>query len=247
MKPITRYRINRFFKILFWGIMPVLSVVFVVYLIIIWREEYINKEGIQDEMSNVIRNGGSIDEIRHIFDTRSTSKMPITGPFTDFGDNNYSQSVSLSTILSDLLVKYYKEKTTASDSNYLERLQNIVTDYNAVHPFDGLEENQKYYLENIRQKLDSNYIFIQEDIVKVGDELDRKNQLVNKYLDKSEISFNISIFALFLTILFSVWQLIQNHRTGKKLDDLFSKNNQIEEKKETENIQEPELKQEPEN
>ena len=246
MKPITRYKIKRFFKILFLVVLPMLLIVFVVFLSSIWKEDYINKESIQNEMSVVIRNGGSIDEVRHIFDTKRTYKMPITGIFTDFIDSNYTQNVSLSTILADLRVKYYKEISKKADSVYLYRLNNIVSDYNAVHPFDGLEENQKYYLENIRQKLDSNYYFIQEDIVKVGDDLDRKNQLVNKYLNKSEISFNISIFALFLTIVFSIWQLIQNHRTGKKLDSIFSKDNQIEEQKETETVQEPETQQEPE-
>lgn len=223
MNKITRYKIRTTLRFLFFIIFPLITLIALFFLSYIWRDDYIDKRVIQNNMSRVIRNGGTLDEIRHIYDTKNSKKMPVMGLFNDFLDNNYDQNVTLSTILSDLLVKYYSNDTIPCDTVYLDRLQRVVTEYNAIHPFDGLEEGQKYYLENIRQKLDSNYVFIQEDLMKVGDELDRKNLLVNKYLNKSEISFWISIVALIITIILSSWQLRQNYNTKKQLDSLVPK------------------------
>lgn len=200
---------------------------------------YIAKEDIHKTLSKVIHNGGSLDEVKHVYDTRSGEDKFLVIVNSEYWNSHYVYDTPLSSILSDLLVEYYKQDTLISDSIYEMRLRDMISTYETIHPFDGLEESQKYYLENIRQKLDSNYVYIQEDLIKVGGELDRKNQLVNKYLDKSDLSFKISILALILTIGFSVWQIIQNNRTGKKLDLMFFNMNQLKKKEETENKQEP--------
>lgn len=198
------------------------------------HEKFIEKENIQNVLSNVVRNGGSIDEARHIYETKTIVGKPFFTSETDFLKTHYPSEISLSSILSDLIVNYYNQDSIASDSVYVHTLRNMITEYNTIHPFDGLEESQKYYLDNIHQKLDSNYNAIQDDLIKLGEELDRKNILVNKYLDKSELSYKVSIIALFFTLIFSVWQLVQNHKTGKKIDSLFSNENEAKEKNEQE-------------
>lgn len=196
-------------------------IMFMIYIINRGFDTYSSKRSIQIPMRTVISNGGSIDEVRHIYETRSFKEIPWFVDYSDFIDSSYRSDVPLSHMLSDLLVEYYKDNSRNKDTLYIERLKNIVADYNAVHPFDALEEEQKYYLENIRQKLDTNYFLIQDDILKIGDELDRKNLLVSKYLDKSELSFWISIVAVAITILLSWWQINQNIKSGKKLDRLL--------------------------
>ena len=156
--------------------------------LVIPSPKYINKSSLLSSMSSVIKNGGAIDEVKQIFNSKTLVEEPFFGGGDEFKESHYTEDIALSYVLSDLLVEYYKQKPFKVDSTYISHLENIVNEYNAVHPYDGLEDIQRYYLENIRQKLDSNYTFIQEDIVQLGDELDRKNLLVNKYLAKSETS-----------------------------------------------------------
>ncbi len=196
----------------------IFGVIFLIYAQDRQSEQYINQKSIQESIRKVISHGGSIDEIRHIYDTRKMETLPLI-PDDDekFLYSHYKGDVALSHILADLLVIYYETNMSVSDSIYIHRLKEVVQEYNAIHPFDGLEESQKYYLENIRQKLGTNYSLIQDDLIKVGDELDRKNQLVSKYLNKSEISFWISIMAVGITIIFSIWQLMQNQKTSENI------------------------------
>lgn len=206
------------------ALLVILSIIGFISYKFLWTEEYIDKDVIQRNMSKVISNGGSIDEVKHLYESTKTEKMPVIGNYAEFRESHYKSDVSLSYILADLLVKYYQNDSLISDSVYIDQLRCIVTDYNIVHPFDALDESQRYYLENIRQKLDSDYNIIQEDLVKLGDDLDRKNVLVNTYLNKSETSFWISIFAVVITILLSAWQIYQGHRSNKQMDQFLECN-----------------------
>jgi len=53
------------------------------------------------------------------------------------------------------------------------------------------------------------------------DATEPKNLLVNKYLDKSNLSYWISILALALTIILSTIQIYQN-RNSKRINDLIT-------------------------
>ena len=137
--------------------------------------------------------------------------------------NYYTDDYPLSGILNDLLVDYL-QNTNAKDSLYHRRLCNIIAENEKQNPFDNLEDNQKYSFENIQEKLDSMYSLITPDVLKIAEELNGKNQLVNKYLNKSDISFYITIVALIFTIVFSGIQIYQNFNTNKKSQELFIQN-----------------------
>ena len=121
-----------------------------------------------------------------------------------------------------MLLDYYIPKDFKVDSLYLCSLKDIIKENEETNPFDKLEENQRYSFENIRLKTDSNYIKIQSDIIRITEELDSKNQLVNKYLNKSEISFNLSILAIIITSLLSVYQIYQNYSSAKNLQKVIA-------------------------
>lgn len=57
---------------------------------------------------------------------------------------------------------------------------------------------------------------------RIADDLKNKNQLVTKYLNKSESSYNNSIIALFVSIMIGIIQIFQNCRTSKKIKELKS-------------------------
>lgn len=183
---------------------------------------YINKKEVQESLSKVIHNGGSLDEIKRVYSTKKAENKLFIFNKDEYLDSHYRSDISLSAILSDLLVNYYKQDSIVTDSTYVMRLRNMISTYETIHPFDGLEENQRYYLENIRLKLDSNYYFIQDDLVKLGDELDRKNLLVTKYLNKSETSFWISVIALVITFILSAYQIYQGSCSKKQMDKFMA-------------------------
>ena len=70
------------------------------------------------------------------------------------------------------------------------------------NPFDLLSDIQKEYFENLRIKLKNKntYDDVKNDVENIVSELNEKNRLVNDYLDKSNISYYLSIVALILAI-----------------------------------------------
>lgn len=221
-KELSRMNIFSVISKVIFGIW-IIGIIFLIVLVFnnnIQQGSFFEKKEIQESLRKIINNGGSIDEIKRVYDNKNIEERRLDFKSSKYVKSHYISDTPLSAILSDLLVEYYKQDTIIADTAYVVRLRDLITSYETIHPFDGLEENQRYYLENIRLKMDSNYYLIQDDLVKLGDELDRKNLLVNKYLNKSEISFWISIIALIITIVLSGWQLIQNINSKKQLESL---------------------------
>lgn len=182
-------------------------------------KKYTEKTQIKEVMRNTIKNGGELSSIKHVYNTRSIENLFINNPFSDKKKNYYTEDYPLSGILNDLLVDYLQE-SKGRDSVYYAALCHIITENEKQNPFDNLEDNQKYSFESIQVKLGSTYTKISPDVVKIAEELNNKNQLVNKYLNKSDISFYISIAALIITILFSLFQIYQNNSVDKNFKNI---------------------------
>ncbi len=196
------------------------------------EEKVVNKKDIITSITSVIRNHGNLDNIKHIYNSRTFENKLFTS-----SKEFYSNETSLSFILNDILVDIYKNNS--KDSIFIDRLNQILAEYETINPFDKLESTQIYSFNNIKTKLDSSYVKIQPDINKIVDELDNKNQLVNAYLNKSDISFYISIFALFVTFIFSIYQIYQTKQSSKEtkeikntIVDLFNYQNKDDNKEE---------------
>lgn len=178
------------------------------------RDKSVNKKEITTSIAEVIRNNGNINNIKHIYNSRTFESKLFTSP-----KEYYSNETSLSFILNDLLVDAYK--SNKKDSAYIDKLNKIIAEYETINPFDKLENTQIYSFNNIKTKLDSSYVKIQPDINKIADELSNKNQLVNAYLNKSDISFYISIFALVITLIFSLYQIYQSWKSSKEIKGII--------------------------
>lgn len=187
---------------------------------------------IQNQLITVIRNGGNLNDVKDVYRKRVLKNLSVIKSFDE--EDYYNENVPLSEVLSDLRIKYFLEKeqrrysrktyvikdsiSVDADSLYFSLLNRIIDEYNKKNPFDKLEPNQRDILNNIQQKLDTGYVKISGDVSKIVDEMYNKNQLVTKYLDKSDTSFRISIIALIVTIALSFYQIYQNRKTSKKHD-----------------------------
>lgn len=218
LKDLLRKRQRRLFRLLM--IFPVfVSMIIAIVISILSNPEnkiYVEKAPIKEIMCNTIKNGGMLSSVKHIYNTRNVKNVLFINPLSDKRELYYLEDYPLSGILNDLLVDYLQD-SKSRDSIYYMSLCNIIEENEKQNPFENLEDNQKYSFENIQVKLDSAYAKVSSDVVKIAEELNNKNQLVNKYLNKSDISFYMSIAALVITIVFSAFQIYQNNSTSKVL------------------------------
>lgn len=196
-------------------------------------KKYFEKASIKATMQKTIVNGGELSSLKHIYDTRHNKKL-ILDLFSDKKNNYYTEDYPLSSILNDLLVDYYQHPDS-NDSTYLSSLKELIAENGKQNPFDNLEDNQKYNFQNIQEKLDSSYNTIAPDVIKIADELNNKNQLVTRYLNKSETSFTISIIALAITVIIGLIQLYQNYRSSNRLKQVESFINKLNQNHSTDN------------
>ena len=179
------------------------------------NELIVEKDTIKRTISVIIKNGASLDLVKHVYSERKREHPPI---YAEYDHNLYcSIDTPLSTILSELCVGYFSAQEYGSDSLYYSRLADIARENLYRNPFDNLEEPQSELFKALRLKIGDGYDSVQEDVLKIATELENKNQLVSEYLNDSKTGFWTSISALIITIVFSVAQIIQNIKTGRKL------------------------------
>lgn len=179
---------------------------------------YYEKASIKATMQKVIENKGDLTSIKQIYDTRNLSF--ISG-INKNKDNYYIEDYPLSGLLEDLRIDFFLSE--AKDTVYLHALENLIAENEKKYPFDNLDENQKYHFQIIQEKMDTTYETISPEMIRIADELNNKNQLVTRYLNKSESSFRISILALALSIMIGAFQIIQNFITSKKIKEITKK------------------------
>ncbi|RNL88100.1 hypothetical protein ED312_09280 [Sinomicrobium pectinilyticum] len=173
-------------------------------------DKYFNKS-IKSDIQKTIKSNASLDVVKNIYTNRKEYSPSLTDLFNKSSDKDkYLAETPLSEVLNDMKTDYYLSEK--QDTIYLKKLVSIIDAHEIINPFDKLEENQKNDFENLRFKLGENYSSVLTDVNRITDELHNKNQLVVKYLDKSNISFLISIVALIITILLSFYQIYQNRK-----------------------------------
>ena len=173
----------------------------------------VKKTSLQIPISAIIRNGGDLDAVKHVYASRIREKRSFI--IHHDAELYYPYEITLSSVLNDMKCGYLVTDPFEEDSLYYSRLLSVIQENDYHNPFDNLEPNQRYYFENIRAKAGLDYDLLREDVSKIADELQNKNQLVERYLKKSTVSFIISIIALALTIILSVIQIVQNNKTSK--------------------------------
>lgn len=176
-------------------------------------------------LSAIIRNGAKLDLVKHTYEVRAYVHPRL---FNKMDMNMYySDRTPLSIVLNDICVDYLSAAPFVEDSLFYSRLLHIIQENQYHNPFDNLEDSQIPFFENVRLIMGDDYDLIQDDMVRISSELSNKNQLVGKYLRRSNISYFISISALVLTIILSFVQLIQGNNTSEHIKHIIAKADSI--------------------
>ena len=182
---------------------------------------FYEKAPIKAAMQKAIKSGCELSSVKHIYDTRLREKKYFL--FLPNSEKDYyEESYPLSKILKDLLVDYYiktEKAATSNDTVYFNSLIKMIEENEKHNPFDNLEDNQKYNFQNIQEKLDSTYEKVKPDVIKIADEMNSRNQLIARYLNRAESSYYISIAALLITIILAGYQIFQNYNSDKRISD----------------------------
>ncbi|BAO54458.1 hypothetical protein [Nonlabens marinus] len=218
-KKVVKLRNNHKKTRTFVGLMGALTIIMAIISIILlfknknlsFDKKYFNKD-IKSQMEKAIEANAGLDVVKNIYNNRVVTSPSITDIFNKNSDQSkYPAETPLSEVLYDMKTDYYLNLEKI-DTLYLKRLVFVIKTHELINPFDKLDQNQKNDFENLRLKLGINYSAVSADVNRITDQLHNKNQLVDKYLDKSNFSFLISIIALVLTIVLSLIQIFQNRR-----------------------------------
>jgi hypothetical protein len=180
------------------------------------RQKSVQKELVAGNIATAISNDSDLRSVKQIFANRDLKRKKLFS----FGEEDgvYKESVPLSVVLEDIRANLFLIEKP--DLELVNKIDKIILDHHQTNPFDRLDEIQKDMFINIRLKLPDDYQIIQNDINKIADEINVKNQLVDKYLDRSTMSFWVSISALVFSISIAILQLYQNR--PKKLHEIIN-------------------------
>ncbi len=174
---------------------------------------FVSKIDIKSQIITAIGNDCDLRVIKNIFENRKIIIKGLTKIFSKM-DYHYTRDVPLSKVLEDIRSDVF---TTSPDNKpILNDLDKIIYEHNERNPFDALEPSQKDYFENIRFKAAANYKDIRKDVDKLATELEMKNSLVTKYLNRSTTNYWISIIALIFALTIGLYQLFQNRSSRLK-------------------------------
>lgn len=176
------------------------------------------KDKFKSDLSQAITNGADLRAVKQMYVNRHIeSTRNITSLFQS-GKEYYTVEAPLSIILEDIRTDLFINGNRNTDNKIninignlsTERLDSLISEYNQKNPFDRLESSQKDAFENLQLKLSDRYDFVKSDINKIADELVYKNALVDKYLNSSNYSFWISVFAFAFALVMSSIQIYMN-------------------------------------
>jgi hypothetical protein len=196
----------------------VITLLFIAFFVPDSTTLYADKTHLQKMALLSIANGADLSTVKHILKSAPFQSVSIlTGALPSTKIANYTSEVTVDQILNDLKVLLYTS-TPDSSGCKISRIDSLIKENNEVNPFEGLNHNQRYFFENVRQKTGNLYSTISGDLNNISSELVRTNQLVNEYLSDATWSFRISIAAIVLSIATAIMNFFQFRRSRKSSD-----------------------------
>ncbi|MDO6611947.1 hypothetical protein Q4601_06885 [Shewanella sp. 1_MG-2023] len=215
LKMRKEYKSLRNLNILSFTIVPLsFAVATFIFLMIVSdvRMGY-SKEQIDQSIRVMIVNNSDLTTLDFALKNPRIDNPSRTTKFERYPDN-----VNLNDVLMSLKAEHYTQ--TNPETQFLNKLNAIIIEHNEVDPFSKLLNHQKDLFDNVRFKAKGSYNDIDDDINKIAQELYSKNKLVDEYLDKSNLSFWVSVFGLVIALLTTLVQFIATRKNKYVLQKL---------------------------
>lgn len=172
-------------------------------------ENHISKEQHFSELYPLINKGANSNQVKiklkelsnSAIERDSFSKSP--SEYLKFKYDEKSETYGNYTFEENIeyLKNYYLLYHYKDSNNFIEKCDSIILKNKILNPFEGLTNNQKYYLSNIRAKLDSTYEKVDLDMENLMLELKNKNKIEREYIEKLRSNARNSGLALFFAIV----------------------------------------------
>lgn len=197
MDKSVKGEILRRFAVVYMGFAVfTLFIVIKVFLITVEQPVYRIAKNIKVDLSKATKANCTYEDLKIIYDRKE--RIDIIKYFNSKTDT-YEMSVDLSYILEDMIYDYYHKEI--KDSSYVNKLRYFLKETNLKYPFDKLTESQKELFNTLKNNSGNYYYLISDNLTNISEELYRKNEIIDQYLNKSYQSYILAIIALCLTIL----------------------------------------------
>jgi hypothetical protein len=181
--------------------------------IIIETPKYRVPKNIKNDIENAVLKHSLYEDIIIIYNQKKRININV-----DRNTDVYDKSVDLASIFEDMILDYYINNNKI-DSTYIFALKSLVKESREKHPFDKLSETQKALFYNLREDAGEYYYLIEKNLTIISEELFTKDEVIEKYLDKANFSYILSIVAITLTlyqIILQLWPKWKNMITNIK-------------------------------
>lgn len=176
----------------------VLSIIIIIKVILISFQTptYRLSKDIKIDLQRAIISNCNYDDLKIIYNKKE--RIDVRTSFVK-KSSIYDVKVDLVYILEDMVFDFYT--LNFKDTLYISRLKYFIKESKEKHPFDKLDESEKELFIKIRENSGESYQIISDDLISISEELNKKDETIELYLDKSYQSYILSIIALTLTIL----------------------------------------------
>ncbi|HGF4942229.1 TPA: hypothetical protein ACF4E7_004543 [Vibrio parahaemolyticus] len=218
---VKREKRQRLFSFLRLSLLASLILFMVTFLLLLSdvNGKYVGKSELQLAIKNTVVKTVPLDDLKVVFVKKATpvtdSFWPIIKPHLYYE----KPSLTLIDVLNDLKTEIYvKDGEMSQESlNFIKQIDTLISDYNKVNPFDGLDEQDIRDFRGIANKLDApTYSLIEDEVSSLTSSMKVKNNLIHQYLSSSNTSLYISIAAFAFSVLISIWQLLTSRRSSQK-------------------------------
>ncbi|WP_024873578.1 hypothetical protein [Tolumonas lignilytica] len=189
------------------------------FLLIQGNNKFISKADTKTALHNALNKDISLDDLKLVYskstDNIANSIWVLLKPQYFYDKNKTNLNDVLQDIKIDIITQ--KEITSKEDGFLLTKINQYIQEYTKLNPLDGLNEQDKRDLKNIYSKLSAdNYTLISDDLSSLTSSIKNKNDLINQYLNSSNLSLYISIAAFVFSVLITIWQLLPGRRISQK-------------------------------
>jgi hypothetical protein len=181
--------------------------------ILIETPKYRIPKNIKNDFENAVLKHCMYEDIITIYNQKKRINVNV-----DRNTDVYDRTVDIASIFEDMILDYYTNDDKI-DSTYIIALKSTVKESKEKHPFEKLNETQKSLFYKLREDAGEHYYLIEKNLIIISEELFTKDETIEKYLDKADFSYILSIVAIimaFYQLIPQLWSRWKNIITNMK-------------------------------